>query len=420
MNRGRSFFFGSSFICIILLLLLFVVISCDTSDGPLGPPPAKGDSTDVKTKYAIHSAAAFSFPDPFPVRPWLQSGGYKYFFSTQSKIMYWQGPISASANSFVKVSPINIDNGVLKSYIKKGIITVGGYWGKNVYQDSLGNWHLIASPNLKRKGRPNGTIVVHLKPQKGEVWKPGAPIQNWVINKILVGAVKPAHPHNSYAAKLCTNENGILYLVYNGGQIKNNENDILARRMKSPVEVNSTYDSVVLLKPGSYNSEYRDGTSGLKLVEAANITQINHKYVMVYTVGDFAKDNYKTGLAWSDHLLGPYKKVLKKDVHNIWGNGAGKSEVQYLVQAQKPKWPNYVKDRVKGPGVGSINRGSDGKYYLFFAGYPPFSIKRANGKYKPSQRHPYFIQLNVNVPDKKVSEVSSYDLQDWITLKKVK
>jgi hypothetical protein len=409
----RLSFYGIFILLLVSCLMWFSGCSTDSTS----PNPPQPDTTDTtgpspsKQHIIIHSAASFNFPDPFPVQPWLQTGGYKYFYSTRSEIMYCQGLVTQ--NSFVKVRPIRINDGILKKYKRNNGISVGGYWSKSVYQDSLGNWHMAASPRIKKNGR-GWNVIVHLNPQKGAQWSPGAPIQNWVVDKVLAGDPETSHPAN-YAGKYFKDSNGELYLIYVKRITDTDMNGIFAQRMDSPIKVDQNDDPVKLLAPGPYNSEYRNGTSGLKLIETGNVMEIKGKYIIAYTVGAYNRDNYKIGLAWSDHLLGPYKKMLKKDVHNIWRNGAGKPEVYYLLQAQKSNWPNYVKDQVEAPGVPSLDRDSDGKWYLFFAGYYPYAVKGSNGNYNPSERHPFFVQLNVNIPDKRVSSTSSYKLQNWIS-----
>jgi hypothetical protein len=83
-------------------------------------------------------------------------------------------------------------------------------------------------------------------------------------------------------------------------------------------------------------------------VEAPYLSVVEGKHLLVYSTGAYLTNGYKTAVAWSDHLMpvskGRYRKVLLPDQSKIWGN-SGKPEIRYLLQSQKPRWPNYVARR---------------------------------------------------------------------------
>lgn len=399
---------------IIIVLVVLSVQSCDSPTKNLGEKKEEQEKTPAASTINVRSAANSTFPDPFPTRPWSIDNS-RYFFSTHAKILQCYGSILA--NSCTRIGPIQdfINPGILQQYIDEDQITINGYWAKNVYRDNSDNWHMVASPRIKKEGK-GWNIIVHLKPREGEQWSAEDPIKGWTVDKVLIGNPTDFALAN-YAGKYYKDSDGVLYLVYVRRISGTDKNAIFAQRMRSAIEVDQEYPPKELVSPGSYNSEYRNGTNGLKLIETGNPIKVQNKYVIAYTVGDYADDNYKIGIAWSDHFSGPYKKVLKKDEHNIWGNGSGQDEVFYLLQSQKPGWSNYVKDQILAPGVPSINIDKDETHYLFFAGYKQGETK-VNGKYSPARRRPYFVKLDVEIPQSTVASTSPYELREWISVKK--
>jgi hypothetical protein len=70
--------------------------------------------------------------------------------------------------------------------------------------------------------------------------------------------------------------------------------------------------------------------------------------------------------------------------------GAGE-EIAYLLQSEKPAWPNYCAQRVVGPGLGSVLT-IDGKSWLFFHGYKPDDAQR-----RPQDRFVFRAPLKVSI-----------------------
>jgi len=139
-----------------------------------------------------------------------------------------------------------------------------------------------------------------------------------------------------------------------------------------------SFEPRVILSPEGYRSEDRN-PGFIQLTEATNIARVQGTYVLLYSVGDFVlyddHSNYKLGVATSDVLIPPegqsYAKVLLPDPDNLWGNeGKQGQEICYVLQSEKPAWPNYCADSVVGPGLGNIVE-VEGRYWLIFHGYLP-------------------------------------------------
>ncbi len=150
-----------------------------------------------------------------------------------------------------------------------------------------------------------------------------------------------------------------LYLVYSRHLCKSPVHDgTVAHCMASPTRLDSS-DPVTLLEPArdaGVNSELffiDDKTSQFKLIETGNIIKIDGKYAMAYPTGDFQENDDKTGVAWSDTFLPApgktYRKIFRPDPTGVWGKPG--LEVQYLLQSEKPAWPDDVASEVVAPGV---------------------------------------------------------------------
>ena len=179
---------------------------------------------------------------------------------------------------------------------------------------------------------------------------------------------------------------------------------------------------------------------------------------MVYSVGAYNRQTYKIGVAYSDTFLPSsdngnengkqqYRKVLKNNPDNLWGSGKDNKEVFYLLQAEESHegW-HYVANQVLAPGVPTAAQiGADnGGWVLLFAGYEPGDTGHGNDggdgdgdgdieeaeveaeeegeekttgeKFQASKRRPFFVGLNVSVPQgKTVKEASDEEVQGWIT-----
>ncbi len=78
-------------------------------------------------------------------------------------------------------------------------------------------------------------------------------------------------------------------------------------------------------------SELRNRYGAMKIHEGASPMQVTAggitKWVMPYTVGDYALRRYKIGFGYSDVLIPSpgteYTKATKPDTQNVWASGAG-------------------------------------------------------------------------------------------------
>ncbi len=172
------------------------------------------------------------------------------------------------------------------------------------------------------------------------------------------------------------------------------------------------------VRDGALDSEWYGHTQA-KLVEAPYIVRIAEKYALIYSTGAYQQADYKAGVAWSDTLQPAggklYRKVLETDSRGIWGH-PGRPEVRYLLQSQRPRWPNFSGGQVLGPGVASAVRGPAGALWLYFAGFDPRDRSLTSpGVAKADHRRPYFVKLREAVPvAQTVAAASDAELAAWL------
>jgi hypothetical protein len=304
--------------------------------------------------------------------------------------------------------------------------TLTGYQNNNVYQDNAGNWQMATTVTVNNtSANPNGlpwNVILHASPSSGSATTAqGVPL-TWTSDTLLVGSLTTQAPAN-YDGKYFE-DNGDLYLIYseNLQTMPTSQDGIVAQLMTSATQLSSAKPTTLVApennSDGGLNSELFDCQSSadkFKLIETGNIAVVDGKYAMAYSSGSYETPCYKVGIAWSDSLLGPYKKVLQQDTNNVWQNPTAESEVVYLIQALQPAWPNYVNSAVQGPGVPSIVEYPTGTWYLYFAGYDP-SVPLRAGQFDPKLRQPYVMRLNVAVPSgATVAGTINSDLVSWAT-----
>ena len=264
-------------------------------------------------------------------------------------------------------------------------------WGFTVHPHSDGSYHAYGTLHLG----DHRTVVAHFRPTTGEKWTRGNPITNWAMTKVLLGDVSTAK-WNYYESKLVQESNGTLHLIYcwNNGR---NQNVISAQRMRDPSQVDRRFEAQVILRPDGYRSEDRNDPGKLQLVEGASFSRVGSKWVLLYSVGDYAQSKYKLGVAYSDRLIPPrgqfYEKVLIEDPKRVWRNEGRTDEVAYLLQSTHAKWPNYCGDSVIGPGLGSIVHIND-RAWLIFHGYKP-----DDGRRDPADRFVWKVPLRISISE---------------------
>ncbi|MGC9371128.1 MAG: hypothetical protein ACP5DX_16455 [Paracoccaceae bacterium] len=402
---------------------------------------------------AAQQAAAFdirelglpgiSFPDPFPVVNAHNRGNINrvgpddyFFFSTHNKRLALRGGFAGAPAEL----PVTLENGrdFDLSYLEQRsdpdrIAIDGRLWAKNAYYDpdTSCNWHMAASARLVERpgaglGWPGGdkTIVVHLSPvyradspggegplcaddpDPGNVQQEFDRIEGWRVDDILVGDIGADRPWRysdfaNYAGKYYRDETGDLYLIYTR-KIPENGMGIVAQRMVRPRQRAPEPPVTLIESDRRLTSEYRNGPGRYKMqiLETGNILKIpgagGGRWVLLYSVGDFRRRNYKIGVAYAEAMTGRYRKVLVPDAADVWRSShPGGKEVKYLIQSQHPDWDNY-QSAVTAPGVPSIIR--DGAaYFLVFAGYDSSARPDATGAYDPAERRAFIAPLEVDI-----------------------
>ncbi len=365
------------------------------------------------------------FSDPYPIHlaPWMKPFLPQAFSGTTKEILSCPGKLAAACFNQI---PFTVTVGdALKAQAKAmGTTITDTIENNNIYQDQYGQYQMATTLFVKNPTYPNAShwnVIVHA--HATDPYYPTA----WIADTVLVGTF--ARPTKANYDGKYFEDNGKLYLIYSKRltTAAPAHDGIVAQLMESPTQV-AAGDPTILLQPddanGGFNSEYffvDHATNAFKLIETGNITQIDGKYVMAYSTGAYDEPDYKTGLAWSDTLLpqggASYKKILKLDTAGVWGQ-PDHEEVQYLLQAQKPAWPNFVASQVIAPGVPSVVQDEKGAWYLFFAAYLPGDsyTDSTTGLFKPDFRRPFFVKLNVNIPaDTTVANTPNMDLAGWIT-----
>jgi hypothetical protein len=373
------------------------------------------------------------FGDPYPIHlaPGLVSVSPQYFSGTTQKVLACKHPIKPGCFDATPLT-VSVDQG-LQADLGRADAAFFNKINDNIYQAADGAWHMAITFYVHKKSDPKvgWTVIAHAHP---EAVTSLAPPTKWLADKILVGSLDTKGFAN-YDGKYFEDDKK-LYLIYSKRLTDEAEHEpahdgIVAQQMKSPSTPESS-EPVVLLGPSTsddgFNSEFfhtdplpRDR---FKLIETGNITKIDGKYVMAYSAGDYQQLNYKTGLAFSDTLLPrpgeSYRRILEEDTKDVWGQ-PDHQEVRYLMQSQKPDWPNYVASQVIAPGVPSIVQQPDGRYFLFFDGYLPGDAPQSNStpnnplNLDPTYRRPFYMRLEVHIPsNRSVGSATEEELADWI------
>lgn len=347
----------------------------------LGPAPAFTQTE--KTPLSNLLVSEFPCPDPYV----FHDGADWYIFGTGARPFFLQGREFGEG----KMKRVFLDVDYAGFPFK-----VAQIWGFIVHQHTDGSYHAYGTLHLGKFH----TVIAYFQPQASARWEKGKPITAWKFKRIVVG--NPSRQDwKYYESKILVDENKTIYLMYVANTGK--DNFIFAQKMKSWSEIDKSSSPRILLKPEGYRSEDRNDARGMQLVEGGSIFKWKGKYILLYSVGDFLLNNYKLGMAFSDSLIPPrgktYRKVKLPDPKRIWGASAHKDEIVYLLQSQKPQWPNYCGNQVVGPGLGSIVM-IDKKPWLFFHGYEPEGKKR-NPENRFVFRVPVTIAIDSGAPSLK-------------------
>lgn len=298
--------------------------------------------------------------------------------------------------------------------------------------DAVVTLHVQDNPDCEGEGIKGWSVIAHARRAAGATGGDGdGPPTSWVGDKLMVGSFAHRADAN-YDGKYFRTPGGELYLLFSkrlpssGGDGERKRDGVAALPLSDPRTVVSGSAATFLLVPGEdglRSENYITANDSFRLVETGNVRAVNGKFVMAYSVGAFFNQSYKLSVAYSDTFLPApgkhYRKVMKENPDRLWGSTAPK-EVYYLLQAdQKHAGWRYVGDRVLAPGVPTVaHLGAGDGWVLTFAGYDPDDAPRVpnTNKYMANYRRPYFININVKVPDNiSVAEASDAELQRWIT-----
>ena len=254
---------------------------------------------------------------------------------------------------------IDLNENYLRSFFRNSLLVARDIWGFVPYKDDDGGWHAYASIHIGGYK----TFVCHFSPKAGMSW----PVTNWRLDKVMV----TSRSKTAYESKVYSDASG-LYLIY-VATLADGNNHIMAQRLLDPENIDTSFTARAILSPEGLRSEDRNQPDGMQIVEGPNIskvvTQNGSKYVMFYSVGDFALGNYKLGVAYSDVLIPSkgkqYQKPKTQDDSNLWLNRSPGKEVVYTLQTQIPAWFNHVGTLLKGPGLGNLVK-YEGNYYTVF------------------------------------------------------
>ncbi|MBI9019393.1 MAG: hypothetical protein JEZ07_19260 [Phycisphaerae bacterium] len=281
----------------------------------------------------------------------------------------------AHTTDFKKIDHLSLNLDLNQNYLRKHFkspwLLARDIWGFVPYKHDDGKWHAYASIHIGGYK----TFVCHFTPNNDQSW----PITDWRLDKVLVGSKSKT----AYETKVYSDVTG-LYLVY-VERLADGNNHIMAQRLLAPDMIDTSFKARAILSPEGLRSEDRNQPGSMQIVEGTNITHVvtpnGSKYVMFYSVGDFARKNYKLGVAYSDVLIPPegscYKKPKAEDKSNLWANSSGTKEVVYMLQTQIPQWYNYSGTLLKGPGLGNLVKYQENYYTVFHA----HDIGKARGRW---------------------------------------
>jgi hypothetical protein len=317
-------------------------------------------------------------------------------------------------------TPATIDAGALHAEIAAAGASFTNFQNLNVFQDDAGGWHAVLAIGVRSAAHPDHwTVLVHAHADAAAA--PGIAPLAWSADTVLAGSFSDPVDGN-YDGKYFQ-DNGRLYLLY----VKNFapkpalRNGIVIQPMLSPTQP-APMAPTTLLTPGDRYGDLPSewyGHTQAKLVEAPYIAKVSGKYALIYSTGAYQQADYKAGVAWSDTLLpiqgGRYRKVLEADAQGAWGR-PGRPEVRYILQSQRPRWPNFTGGQVIGPGVASAVQSPGGAWWLYFAGFDPTDRPLVSPAVaQVDHRRPYFARLRAAVPPgQSVAHVFDAELATWL------
>ena len=405
----------------LLLSAAVLVIAAISARAQPGASPAVEDRTQplaIEPMTTIGPNGFGYLADPQPVRLAPAAGRRVQILSGTTKaIIGCTYPISPGCFAW---QPLTVDAGSLRGAIVAAGASITNFQNVNLFQDDAGAWHAAVAIGVHTPGHPqHWTVVAHAHPT--EPAAPGSAPLAWSADTLLTGSFSDPVEGN-YDAKYVEDE-GRLYLLYvaNAAPPPALRNIIVIQAMQSPTQPAASAP-VTLLAPGDrygpLQSEFYAQTQA-KLAEAPYISRIGGKYALIYSTGAYLTPGYKAAVAWSDTLFpaagGNYRKVIQPDRLRIWGN-AGRPEVRYLVQSQKPRWPNFTGPQVIGPGVAAVVQGPGGAWWMFFDGFASGDMPAGpSGRVDGDHRRPFALRLRAAVPaGRSVTQATDAELAEWL------
>jgi hypothetical protein len=368
------------------LLLCYGCFSQIAAAVAQGPEP--GRSAEATKRTDAYLVSTVPCPDPYV----FHDGTDWYIFGTGAEPFFLQGNNLEPAE--MRKVKLDLD---LSSFPQR----VHHIWGFVVFRNKDEAYHAYGTLHLG----DFHTVIAHFVPGPGAKWTAGKPITRWRIDKILLGDPSK-RDWDYYESKVVCDEDCTLYLVYVTRQGR--DNHIMARRLGAPDRLDPTHLPATLLKPSGLRSEDRNEPGSMQLVEGPSIARYEGKYILFYSVGDFARNNYKLGVAFSDRIIPPdgttYQKVLAYDPRRTWGPQKSPREIVYVMQSQVNDWPNNTLGFVNGPGLGSLVY-IDSRPWLVFHGYRPSETDR-----NPDKRYVFKLPLEIRIRGKTPTA-------EWVSVK---
>lgn len=360
------------------------------------------------------------FSDPFHAV--YDNAQTVYLSGTSGDYLECDGFLSPGCGSVHGLQPNHyVHSESIKQAATDAGVEICGNAGLHPYQTPAGVWHAAVTLHVDQdpqcEGLKGWSLIVHASPKDNPI--SATPPDAWVGDHVLIGSFAEREDAN-YDGKYFRTPAGKLYLVYQKNHSIDPKIDgVVALPMDAPKQKTQGGDITWLLLPdedlGSEN--YVNGNDSLKLIETGNMHAINGKFVMAYSVGAYNHKSYKAGVAFSDTFLGEYRKVMKNNPDRLWGTDG--HEVHYLLQADKDHsgW-RYVGDQVIAPGVPTVAQlGENGSWVLVFAGFDPndHPLKEGTKAFQPSHRRPYYIDINVEIPENvSVKDATDEEINGWI------
>ncbi len=356
--------------------------------------------------------------DPQPVRLAARTPDHGLFITgTTRAVAHGAFPIERSSFTW---TPLQVNAGLLQGAIRAAGAHITNIQNIDVFQDDAQGWHAAVTIGLSSPAHPkHWTVVAHASPV-GAVSAERCPL-SWSADTLLTGSLTEG-VNGNYDGKYFEDK-GHLYLLYVKGTAPAPDlrNAIVLQPMLTP-QKSALEEPVTLLTPddryGALNSEWYANTKA-KLVEAPYLTRFGTKYALVYSTGAYLTSGYKTGVAWSDTLVPRgqqhYRKVLMPDAKGIWQD-PDRTDVRYLLQSEKPMWPNFSAAQVVGPGVAAAVQGPGGALWLIFNGFAPDDMPRnEKGQVDGTHRRPFAMRLQSHILEgNSVQDVSDKELSHWL------